>query len=86
MSLKVLFVYPRFVKCYESFPEESFDGAERLDGYACSPGLAISALAAATLAKHECRCVDQNLTDIDYDADVDVVAVTCFTPQAFCRL
>jgi len=80
--VKILFVYPRFVKYLESFPEISFEGAERLNGYAYPPALAIPVLMSVTPDEHQCEFVDQNVEEVDYDTDADVIAVSYFTPQA----
>ncbi len=81
-SMKILFVYPKFIKYLESFPGQLFAGEEYLNGYSYPPALAIAVLMAITDDKHECVFVDENIEAIDYDADVDVVAVSFFTPQA----
>jgi hypothetical protein len=80
--MKILFIYPRFVKYLESFPGHTFAGAEYLDGYSYPPALAIPVLMSVTDPRHECSFVDENIEEIDYDADADVVAISFFTPQA----
>lgn len=80
--MKILFVYPRFVKYLESFPGIAFDGAECIKGYSYPPALGISVLMSITDKKHECAFVDENVDPVDYTSDADLVAVSFFTPQA----
>lgn len=81
--MKILFVYPRFIKYLETFSETLFAGADLLNrGYSYPPALAIPVLISITDDRHECVYVDENIEDIDYDTDADVIAVSFFTPQA----
>jgi hypothetical protein len=80
--MKILFIYPKFMKYLESFEGHSFAGAELLNGYSYPPALAIAVLMAVTDDKHECVFMDENIEEIDYDAGADVVAISFFTPQA----
>jgi|WetSurMetagenome_2_1015567.scaffolds.fasta_scaffold00209_32 radical SAM superfamily enzyme YgiQ (UPF0313 family) len=80
--MKILFIYPKFEKYLETFRGKSFAGSEFLSGYSYPPALAIAALMAVTDERHECVFMDENIEEIDYDAAIDVVAVSFFTPQA----
>jgi radical SAM superfamily enzyme YgiQ (UPF0313 family) len=80
--MKILFVYPKFEKYLETFPTVSFKGAELLTGYSYPPSLGIAVLISITPPKHVCEFVDQNIEDVDYNSDADVIAISFFTPQA----
>ena len=80
--MKILFVYPRFTKYLESFPGVSFEGAERFAGYSYPPALGIPTLISATPDEHEVAFVDENIEEIDFATDADLVAISFFTPQA----
>lgn len=80
--MKILFVYPRFTKYLESFPGERFEGAERFEGYSYPPALGIPTLIALTPERHEVEFVDENIEEIDFATDADLIAVSFFTPQA----
>ena len=80
--MKILFVYPRFPKYLESFPGVHFAGSERLAGYSYPPALGIPSLIAVTPEHHEVEFVDENVGEVDFGTDADLVAVSFFTPQA----
>jgi hypothetical protein len=80
--MKILFVYPKFIKYLESFPGYTYDGRELIPGYSYPPALGISALMSVTDEKHEFVLLDENIEAIDYETDADLVAVSFFTPQA----
>jgi hypothetical protein len=80
--MKILFIYPKFMKYLEGFPGHSFAGAEYLNGYSYPPALAIAVLMSVTGDKHECVFMDENIEEIDYNTDADVIALSIFTPQA----
>lgn len=81
--MKILFVYPRFEKFLESTP----DLAEALHDFGVGafrtpPSLALPLLAASTPPQHDVSLVDANMEPVDFDQDVDLVAISFFTPQA----
>jgi radical SAM superfamily enzyme YgiQ (UPF0313 family) len=80
--MKILFVYPRFIKYLESFDGRAFDGFDRIGGYSYPPALGLSVLMSLTDQRHEFIFQDENIEPIDFDTDADVVAVSFFTPQA----
>jgi radical SAM superfamily enzyme YgiQ (UPF0313 family) len=80
--MKILFVYPRFPKYLESFPGVHFAGSERFAGYSYPPALGIPSLIAVTPEHHEVEFVDENVGEVDFGTDADLVAVSFFTPQA----
>jgi radical SAM superfamily enzyme YgiQ (UPF0313 family) len=81
--MKILFIYPKFRKYLETNPRilEAIK-YPLYAGFKTSPSLGIPILAALTPHEHEIEFVDGNLEEIPYDKKYDLVAVTCFTPQA----
>ncbi|MFW5925471.1 MAG: B12-binding domain-containing radical SAM protein [Myxococcota bacterium] len=78
--MKVRFVYPRFQRHAEAHPE-------LLDHVPCNeyfgpPSLGIAYLAAVTPADWEIDFRDDRLEDVGLDDEVDLVAISCFTPSA----
>ncbi len=80
--MKILFIYPKFTRYLNTFPDVTFAGARGPNRYVCPPSLAIPILTSLTPKKHEWEFVDQNIEDVDFDADADLVALSFFTPQA----
>lgn len=69
--MKVAFVIPRW-------PKRSF-----WDVIAFKfPLLSISVLAGITSARHEIKIIDESLSEIDFDLEVDLLAITAITPLA----
>ena len=69
--MKITFIVPRW-------PKDSF-----WDVIAFKfPLLSTSLLAGVTPPHHEIRIVDESLAEIDYDQEVDLVAITAITPLA----
>ena len=69
--MKISFIIPRW-------PKDSF-----WDVIAFKfPLLSTSLLAGLTPANHQLRIVDESLAEIDFDQDVDLVAITAITPLA----
>lgn len=46
------------------------------------PLLSISVLAGITSARHEIKIIDESLSEIDFDLEVDLLAITAITPLA----
>ncbi len=80
--MKILFIYPRFVKYLESFPGVPFDGARPQQTYSYQPALGIPILMSLTPPECECEFIDQNIEEIPWDTDADLIALSFFTPQA----
>lgn len=78
--MKVRFVYPRFKRHADAHPE--------LREYVCAneyfgpPSLGIASLAAVTPPEWEMDFRDDRVDDPGLDDDVDLVAISCFTPSA----
>ena len=82
--MKVSFVYPKFVKFLESRTDLDRNLLDYfLGNFTTPPSLGIPIMAALTPDDIEIELIDDNSGDpIDYDADTDLVAINCFTPQA----
>ena len=81
--MKIRFIYPRFEKLLESrsILKEISDKAN-LGNFKMPPALGIPILSALTPDKHECVVFDENIEEIDYNDDSDLIALSFFTPQA----
>lgn len=81
--MKIRFIYPRFEKLLESRPVLG-ELAEKasLGNFKMPPALGIPTLVALTPEEHECCVFDENIEEIDYDDNSDLIAVSFFTPQA----
>jgi radical SAM superfamily enzyme YgiQ (UPF0313 family) len=82
--MKIRFIYPKFRKFLEGHPELQEICQEHLVGeYTMPPSLAIPIMASITPPEIEVAVTDDNIgQEIDYNEDVDLVVVSCFTPQA----
>ncbi len=82
--MKIRLIYPKFKKFLEDHPGLQQKLKEYLVGdYTMPPSLALPILAAITPADIEVNLTDDNVgQSIDYDERVDLVAISCFTPQA----
>ena len=82
--MKIVFVYPRFNKYLDDVPEDLRGVASPIIGqFTTPPSLGIPLLCALTPPEHEIEVVDDNRDDpVDFDAEADLVAINCFTPQA----
>lgn len=82
--MKITFVYPKFEKLLESRLElgESEGARKHLGDFSMPPALGIPIMTALSKADHELKLYDENIEEIDYNDDVDIVAISFFTPQA----
>ncbi len=80
--MKIRFIFPNYEKHVESHPELQSNAAGYLWGYVSFPGLGIPYLAAVTPRFHEVFFTDDQFEEIDFDEDIDLVAISTFTPQA----
>jgi radical SAM superfamily enzyme YgiQ (UPF0313 family) len=81
--MKIRLIYPRFKK----FLEDHLALRESLSGhvigdYTMPPSLALPVIAALTPADVEVNLTDDNISPVDFDEKADLVAISCFTPQA----
>lgn len=82
--MKITFIYPRFQKLIESSIELRESGAPKknLGDFSMPPALGIPIMTALCKGKHEVKVYDENIEEINYDDDADIIAVSFFTPQA----
>lgn len=83
-DLKLRCIYPYFQKFLQGHPELDEHLKEYLVGnYTMPPSLALPIIAALTPSEVELNLTDDNIHQpIDYDEKIDMVAISCFTPQA----
>lgn len=77
--MKIRFIYPRFNRHAEDHPE--LRQHVPCDEYLGSPSLGIAAIAAVTPPEWEFDFRDDRIENIDLDDDLDLVAISCFTPS-----
>lgn len=82
--MKITFIYPKFEKLLESRLElKSSEGAKKhLGDFSMPPALGIPIMTAMSKDEHEINLYDENVEEINYDDDADLIAVSFFTPQA----
>jgi radical SAM superfamily enzyme YgiQ (UPF0313 family) len=82
--MNITFVYPKFEKLLESRLElNSSEGAKKhLGDFSMPPALGIPIMTALSKDDHIVNLYDENIEDIDYNDDADLIAVSFFTPQA----
>lgn len=82
--MKITFVYPKFEKLLESRLElGASEGAKKhLGDFSMPPALGIPIMAALSRDKHEVNLYDQNIEEVNFNDDADLIAVSFFTPQA----
>ena len=76
--MKILLVFPRVEHGQTSIRDKGSWSA-LLFG---NPIITLPHLAAITPEKHDVKIVNENYNDIDFDADVDLVGITCYTMTA----
>ncbi|MDX9696706.1 MAG: cobalamin-dependent protein [Bacteroidales bacterium] len=82
--MKITFIYPRFEKLLESRLEltKSSGAKKHLGDFSMPPALGIPIMSALSSDKHTVKLFDENIEEIDYNDDADLIAVSFFTPQA----
>ncbi len=81
--MKIRIIYPRFERFLEAYPElGELPPVIGMWKYKMPPALGSQILATMTPEDVDWAIIDENLTPIDYDMDVDLVAISFFTPQA----
>jgi radical SAM superfamily enzyme YgiQ (UPF0313 family) len=76
--MKILLVFPQ-IEHGVTTVEDKKGWASILLGY---PAITLPHLAALTPRKHDVEIINENYDDLDFDADVDLVGITCFTMTA----
>jgi radical SAM superfamily enzyme YgiQ (UPF0313 family) len=81
--MKIRLIYPRFKKFLEDHLSLRESLAEHVIGdYTMPPSLALPIIAALTPGNVEVNLTDDNISPVDFDENADLVAISCFTPQA----
>lgn len=81
--MKIKFVYPKFDKFLETYPElAEMPAIAAMWRFTMPPALGIPIMASLTPENIEWHVQDQNIEEIDYDDDSDLIAISYFTPQA----
>jgi radical SAM superfamily enzyme YgiQ (UPF0313 family) len=82
--LKLRLIYPHFNKFLEGHSAlDSLLEKYLVGNYTMPPSMALPIIAALTPEDIEVVLTDDNIgQEINYDEDVDLVAISCFTPQA----
>lgn len=76
--MKILLVFPRIEHGVSTYSDKG-SWESILFGY---PIITLPHLAAITPKKHDVKIVNENYDAIDFDEDVDLVAITCYTMTA----
>ena len=77
--MRLRFVYPRFARHAQAHPQ--LRKYVPCNEYIGPPSLGIACLAAVTPPEWELDFRDDRLEDVGLDDDVDLVAISCFTPS-----
>lgn len=81
--MKIKFIYPKFNKFLETYPElAEMPSIASIWAFTMPPALGIPILASLTPNEIEWHVQDQNIEEIDYNDDSDLIAISYFTPQA----
>jgi len=81
--MKIVFIYPRFEKFLETYPElAEFPAIAATWAYTMPPAMGIPILINLLPPDVEWEVQDQNIEPIDFDTDADLIAISFFTPQA----
>ncbi len=81
--MRVHIIYPRFERFLEAYPElGEIPPVIGLWKYRMPPALGSQILATMMPSDVEWKIIDQNVTPVDLDEPVDLVAISYFTPQA----
>ncbi|MDG5816286.1 cobalamin-dependent protein [Chitinispirillales bacterium ANBcel5] len=82
--MKLRLIYPKFKKFLEDHPSLRESLKDHVVGdYTMPPSLALPIIASLTPEDIEVNLTDDNIGEqIDFDEKVDLVVISCFTPQA----
>lgn len=81
--MRIRLIYPKFKKFLEDHPALREELKEHVVGdYTMPPSLALPIIASLCPNSIEIALTDDNISKIDFDEKVDIVAISCFTPQA----
>ena len=81
--MKITFIYPKFDKFLETYPElAEFPAIAATWAFRMPPAMGIPILINLLPPDISWRIIDQNIEEMDYDDDADLFAISFFTPQA----
>jgi radical SAM superfamily enzyme YgiQ (UPF0313 family) len=81
--MKITFIYPRFEKFLETYPElAELPAIAATWAFRMPPALGIPILVNLLPPDVSWRVIDQNIEPVDFDDDADIIAISYFTPQA----
>lgn len=81
--MKVTFVYPKFDKFLETYPElAEMPAIASTWAFRMPPAMGIPILINLLPSDVSYRVIDQNIEPVDYEDDADIIAISFFTPQA----
>lgn len=81
--MKITFIYPKFDKFLETYPElAEMPAIAATWTFRMPPALAIPILINILPEEVEWRVIDENIEEVDFDDDADLFAISFFTPQA----
>ncbi len=80
--MRVTFVYPRFDKFLDTYPDlAEFPAIAATWSFRMPPAMGIPILVNLLPPDVEWRVVDQNVEEVDLDDEADLIAISFFTPQ-----
>ncbi|KMQ52346.1 radical SAM domain protein [Chitinispirillum alkaliphilum] len=81
--MKITFIYPKFEKFLETYPElAEMPAIAATWSFRMPPAMGIPILINLLPMDIEWKIVDQNIEPIDFEDDSDLIAISYFTPQA----
>jgi radical SAM superfamily enzyme YgiQ (UPF0313 family) len=81
--MKITFIYPKFDKFLETYPDlAEMPAVAATWAFRMPPALGIPILINLMPEGISWKVVDQNIEPIDYNDDADIIAISYFTPQA----
>jgi radical SAM superfamily enzyme YgiQ (UPF0313 family) len=81
--MKIKLIYPKFEKFLETYPElGEFPAIAATWAFRMPPAMGIPIMAGLTPSQHSWHVQDQNIEEIDFNDDSDLIAISYFTPQS----
>jgi radical SAM superfamily enzyme YgiQ (UPF0313 family) len=81
--MKITFIYPRFEKFLETYPQlAEMPAVAATWAFRMPPAMGIPVLINLLPPGVGWKVVDQNVEPVDYNDDADIIAISYFTPQA----
>jgi radical SAM superfamily enzyme YgiQ (UPF0313 family) len=81
--MKITFIYPKFEKFLETYPQlAEMPAVAATWAFRMPPAMGIPILINLLPPEISWKVVDQNIEPVDYNDDADIIAISYFTPQA----